>query len=205
MQLGAYNLASLLSKKGLNTLLFSDPYAKLCCTSMLAGQGNTVYFDLDTAFSAYLNAGLVKAQDVDVYLPSEGRFMDMLKDVLARMEGRSLVIFDSINSLYTMYYSYYLRNERAGGGNINHLLSVLLMLLVRQGVSLGVPVLVTSMLRFRKEGGWKQSPASRRLLQKKSATRLQVERVENEIVVQVLGHEKVPTGTSLSFEITALR
>jgi hypothetical protein len=79
------------------------------------------------------------------------------------------------------------------------------MLLVRQGVSLGVPVLVTSMLRFRKEGGWKQSPASRRLLQKKSATRLQVERVQNEIVVQVLGHEKVPTGTSLSFEITALR
>ncbi|MEO9363031.1 MAG: hypothetical protein ABI348_03935, partial [Nitrososphaera sp.] len=125
--------------------------------------------------------------------------------VLARMEGRSLVIFDSINSLYTMYYSYYLRNERAGGGNINHLLSVLLMLLVRQGVSLGVPVLATSMLRFRKEGGWKQSPASRRLLQKKSATRLQVERVENEIIVQVLEHEKVPAGTSLSFEITALR
>ncbi|AIC17194.1 hypothetical protein [Nitrososphaera viennensis] len=205
----------MLSKKGLNTLLFSDPYAKLCCTSMLAGQGNNVvYFDLDTTFSAYLKAGIVKAQGVDVYLPSEGRFIGMLKDVLAKMEEDekkkkcSLVIFDSINSFYTMYYGSYYRShssERGAGGNINHLLSVLLMLLVRQGVSLGVPVLATSMLRFRKEGGWKQSPASRRLLQKKSASRLQVNRVENEIIVQVLEHEKIPEGTSLSFEITALR
>jgi RecA/RadA recombinase len=205
----------MLSKKGLNSLLFGDPYAKLCCTSMLAGQGNVVYFDLDTTFSAYLKAGLVQAPGIDVYLPSEGRFVEMLKDVLARMGEKrcSLVIFDSINSFYAMYYSYYRRSTEKGGsggsssssGNINHLLSVLLMLLVRQGVTLGVPVLATSMLRFRKEGGWKQSPASRRLLQKKSATRLQVERVENEIIVQVLEHEKVPAGTSLSFGITVSR
>jgi RecA/RadA recombinase len=196
----------MLSKKGLNTLLFSDPYAKLCCTSMLARGGNAVYLDLDTTFSAYLKPGLVHAPGADVYLPSEGKFIEMLNDVLARMEkgGRSLVIFDSINSFYTMYYSYYRRGERSIG-NINHLLSVLLMLLVRQGVSLGVPVLATSMLRFRKEGGWKQSPASRRLLQKKSASRFEVDRVENEIVVKVLEHEKVPAGTSLSFGITALR
>lgn len=216
MHLGAYNLASLLSTKGLNTLLFSDPYAKLHCTSMLvdattvAGQQNAVYFDLDTMFSAYLKAGLVQAQGVDVYLPSEGRLVTMLKDVMARMEEKrkkercSLVIFDSVNSFYTMYYnSYYRRNhEKKGGGgtggNINHLLSVLLMLLVRQGVSLGVPVLATSMLRFRKEGGWKQSPASRRLLQKKSASRFEVERAGDEIVVKVLEHDKVPAGTSLS-------
>ncbi len=210
MQLDEYNLASLLSKKGLNTLLFSDPYAKLCCTSLLARQGNAVYFDFDLTFSAYLKAGLVHAPRIDVYLPSEGKFIAMLKAVLARMEqerGCSLVIFDSINSFYTMYYSYFRLNERSSG-NINHLLSVLLMLLVRQGVTLGIPVLATSMLRFRKEGGWKQSPASRRLLQKKSAFRFEVERVENELVVRVLEHENVPVGTSLSFDtfdiITAL-
>lgn len=214
MHLGAYNLASLLSKKGLNTLLFSDPYAKLCCTAMLAAEGRenakVVYFDLDTTFSAYLKAGVIQAQGVDVYLPSEGKLVVMLKDAMARMAKKecSLVIFDSINSFYTMYYnSYYRRSESgerggrggAAAGNINHLLSVLLMLLVRQGVSHGVPVLATSMLRFRKEGGWKQSPASRRLLQKKSASRFEVERAGDEIVVKVLEHEKVPAGTSLSF------
>jgi RecA/RadA recombinase len=208
LQLDEYNLASLLSKKGLNTLLFSDPYAKLYCTSLLARRGDVVYFDFDTTFSAYLKAGLLNAPRTDVYLPSEGKFIAMLKDVLARMEqkrGCSLVIFDSLNSFYTMYYSYYRRGE-GSSGNINHLLSVLLMLLVRQGVSLGVPILATSMLRFRKEGGWKQSPASRRLLQKKSAFRFEVERIENELVVRVLEHENVPAGTTLSFDIiTALR
>ncbi|HVX02433.1 MAG TPA: hypothetical protein VHA09_04700 [Nitrososphaera sp.] len=213
--MGAYNLASLLSINGLNTLLFSDPYAKLYCTSMLVtaatategGQKNVIYLDLDTMFSAYLKAGLVRAQGVDVYLPSEGRLITMLNDALAKIDEEkekcSLVIFDSVNSFYTMYYnSYYRRSEKkrggGAGGNINHLLSVILMLLVRQGVSLGVPVLATSMLRFRKEGGWKQSPASRRLLQKKSASRFEVERAGDEIVVRVLEHDKVPAGTTLS-------
>lgn len=200
--MGAYNPDSVLSKKGLNTLLFSDPYAKLCCTAAFAARGNALYVDLDTMFSAYLNAGIVKADDIDVYLPSGGRFVEMLGDVLARMQGRSLVIVDSINSFYALHYGYYRRNERAGG-NLNHLLSVLLMLLVRQGVSLGVPVLATSMLRFRKEGGWKQSPASRRLLQKKSAARMEAERTGDAVTLKVLFHESIPEGTEI--EITPLR
>ncbi len=176
-------------------------------TATEGGQKNVIYLDLDTMFSAYLKAGLVRAQGVDVYLPSEGRLITMLNDALAKIDEEkekcSLVIFDSVNSFYTMYYnSYYRRSEKkrggGAGGNINHLLSVILMLLVRQGVSLGVPVLATSMLRFRKEGGWKQSPASRRLLQKKSASRFEVERAGDEIVVRVLEHDKVPAGTTLS-------
>jgi hypothetical protein len=77
------------------------------------------------------------------------------------------------------------------------------MLLVRQGVSLGVPVLATSMLRFRKEGGWKQSPASRRLLQKKSAARMEAERTGDAVTLKVLFHESIPEGTEI--EVTPLR
>lgn len=192
----------MLSKKGLNTLLFSDPYAKMCCTAAFAGGGNAAYIDLDTTFSAYLKARIISADSVDVYLPSEGGFVDMLEQVLGRMQGRSLVIVDSINSFYAMYYGYFRKNERAGG-NLNHLLSVLLMLLVRQGVSLGVPVLATSMLRFRKEGGWKQSPASRRLLQTKSAVRMEAGRAGDSVTLKVLAHESIPEGTEI--EVTALR
>lgn len=191
-----YNHASLLSARGLNTLLFSDPYAKLCFTSSLVSSLKTVYIDLDTAFSAYLAAGIVNAKSVDVYLPSEGRFMAMFQEVVAHMPRYSLVILDSINSFYAVYYSYYRRHEKRAGGSINHLLSVLLMLLVRQGVTHGIPVLATSMLRFRKEGGWKQSPASRRLLQKKSACRMEVERAGNEIVLKVLEHDAIQAGAS---------
>jgi hypothetical protein len=208
LQLEEYNLARILSKNGLNTLLFSDPYAKLCCTSKLAGQGRIIYLDLDTTFSAYLKAGLVKTSGVvDVYLPSEGKFIHMIKDILVKIEtGCSLVIFDSVNSFYTMYYNSYYNShyEGARGGSLNHLLSVLLMLLVRQGVSFGVPVLATSMLRFRNEGGWKQSPTSRRLLQKKSASRFEVSRAEDEVILTVLNHDVIPAGTSFSFGSIAL-
>jgi len=198
-----YNPASLLSARGLNTLLFSDPYAKLCFTASLASSARTLYIDLDTAFSAYLSAGMIGAKSVDVYLPSEGRFLPMFQEALAQVPRSSVVILDSINSFYSVYYGYYRRHERRAGGSINHLLSVLLMLLVRQGVTHGVPVLVTSMLRFRKEGGWKQSPASRRLLQKKSACRLQVENADDKIVVKVLEHDAIKAGSS--YPVTPLR
>jgi len=201
----SYNHDRVLSARGLNTVLFSDPYAKLCYMAELTSTYSDVaYIDLDTAFAAYHRAGLVRAgKKIDVYLPSEGRFMPMFKEVLATMNGRSLVVLDSINSFYAMYYGYYKRRERSGG-NLNHLLSVLLMLLVRHGVSSRVPVLATSMLRYRKEGGWKQSPASRRLLQQKSATRTSVDLVGNDIVLRVLAHETVPEGAVISYPVKAL-
>ncbi len=197
-----YNPASLLSARGLNTLLFSDPYAKLCFTSSLASSAKTIYMDLDTAFSAYLAAGEIDAKSVDVYLPSEGRFMTMFQQALVKVPRASLVILDSINSFYAVYYDYYRKHRRAGG-SINRLLSVLIMLLVRQGVTHGVPVLATSMLRFRKEGGWKQSPASRRLLQKKSACKMQVETAGDKIVLKVLEHDALKPGSL--YPVTPLR
>ncbi|HEU4605567.1 MAG TPA: hypothetical protein VFS46_04950 [Nitrososphaera sp.] len=183
----------ILSTRGLNTLMFSDPYAKLCFTAQLASQFEKVtYIDLDTTFTAYFNAGLVKSKNVDIYLPSEGRLVPMIKDALESMGSSSLVIFDSVNSFYNLFPA------QATGG-LNHLLSVLLMLLVRRGVDGCVPVLATSMLRYRKDGGWVQSPASRRLLQYKSATRLSVERAESDIVVTIVEHESIPAGTRVAY------
>lgn len=197
-------------------MLFADPYAKLCymaelvCAHEQAGRG-VAYIDLDTMFSAYFQAGLVRTKGaVDIYLPVEGRFMPLFKEVIAGMKGRSLVVFDSVNSFYTMYYnSYFKKQGQRAGGNVNHLLSVLLMLLVRQGVTEGVPVVTTSMLRYRSSSGgsggaWKQSPASRRLLQSKSATRTSIDLVGGEIVQRVLAHETLGEGTVLSYPVTAL-
>jgi hypothetical protein len=118
----------------------------------------------------------------------------MIKDALESMDTSSLVIFDSVNSFYNLF------RAREKTGNLNHLLSVLLMLLVRRGVDENVPVLATSMLRYRKDGGWLQSPASRRLLQSKSAAMLSVERTGNDIAVAVVEHESIPTGTQVVYK-----
>jgi hypothetical protein len=190
----------ILSARGLNTLMFSDPYAKLCFAAHLVSQFDKVtYIDLDTTFAAYFNAGLVKANKVDIYLPSEGRLVPMIKDALGSMADSSLVIFDSVNSFYNLFKM----QERTGG--LNHMLSVLLMLLVRRGVDEGVPVLATSMLRYRKDGGWVQSPASRRLLQSKSAAWLRVERTEgDDLTVTVVRHESIPAGTQVVYNKDSL-
>lgn len=174
--------SKILSTRGLNTLMFSDPFAKLCFAAHLASQYDRVlYVDLDTTFSAYLKAGLIVANEVDVYLPSEGRLVSMVKDVLASIKPGSLVIFDSVNSFYNMF-----KIPERGTGGLNHMLSVLLMLIVRRGVDAGAPVLATSMLRYRKDGGWVQSPASRRLLQKKSAVRMSVELHGSDLELRVI-------------------
>jgi hypothetical protein len=184
--------AKILSTGGLNTLTFTDPYAKLCYTVHLASQfDKVIYVDLDTTFTAYFNAGLVQTNNrVDIYLPSEGQLDVMTKDVLESMSDSSLVIFDSINSFYNLFPI----RERVGG--LNHLLAVLIMLLVRRGVDLNIPVLITSMLRYRKEGGWVQSPASRRLLQRKSVVKLSVEwRERCDVALKIVGHESIEAGT----------
>jgi hypothetical protein len=76
-------------------------------------------------------------------------------------------------------------------GQLNHLLSVFIMLLVKHGVSLGVPVLVTSMVRYRKvsEDLWIKSPACRRLLHQKSVVRLSVDiSEESDLSVNIIKH-----------------
>ncbi len=181
--------------------MFTDPYAKFCFTANLASKfRRPVYFDLDTTFTAYLRAGLVKTADVEVYLPSESNFISMLKQLLSSVESSDLVIFDSVNSFYSLF-----RLQEKSLGSLNHLLSILLMLLVRRGVDCKVPVLATSMLRYRHAAGWIQSPTSRRLLQNKSAVKLKVDWQEHqELILTVLGHESIPEGSEMVCENTAV-
>src|SRR3954454_4975007 len=50
----------ILSTNGLNTLIFNNPYAKLCFITMLTSQyRKIIYIDLDTTFTAYVKAGLL--------------------------------------------------------------------------------------------------------------------------------------------------
>lgn len=217
--------------------MFSDPYAKLCCTAAAVSQFGcrATYIDLDTAFAAYARARFLAAATVtvtsntaaaggsgdkdnddndngngskaavDIYLPSRGSFVSpMLGRVFDSMARSSLVVFDSVNSFYSMYRMSENRGTAASAsttGNLNHLLSVLLMLLARRSADMGIPVLVTSMLRYRKEGGWTQSPASRRLLQGKSVTKMSAERSAggDVVVVTVAEHPLIPAGAEMAF------
>jgi hypothetical protein len=321
--------SELLSAYGLNTLTFSDPYARLCFTTMitrsltkseLSNQNKThkrvIYIDLDTAFTAYLTAGLIlknnqtssdlnsmidhkisinnnsinnnnkgevdynngdnrinnakfKNRDerlVQVFLPSELRFESLLGDAIASMPEASIVIFDSLNSFYNMYPgSWYesetieeptdakqkairhesresneqlrkltetqnkaspnLNKEKSIGlitppqrttrekeigqkwtkpkspyttGRLNHLLSIFIMLLVQHGLYYKIPVLVTSMVRYKKvsEDLWVKAPACRRLLNQKSLVRLSAEMLnDNDLSLNIMKHPSLEQQT----------
>ncbi len=216
---GVYD--DILSVDGLNALIFNDPYAKLCFTSMLASrcclsrihqkpwqffQKKVTYIDLDTTFSAYLRARLILKQStvtmtetcnpledlqksIKIYLPTEGNFESILNEVMDSMSESCLIIFDSVNSFYNFYYKKINIESGFGLGNVNHLLSIFLMLLVKQGVTLQIPILATSMIRYKKSYDWIQSPSSNRLLRLKSAVKLYVEmKNKNDLSVHIISH-----------------
>jgi len=186
----------IVSADGLNTLIFNDPYAKLCFTSMLASKyQKIIYIDLDTVFTAYVSAGLLLKNmnnadnTIKIYLPREGQFEPLMMDIIDSMPGSSIVIFDSVNSFYNMYYKKIDIHSGHGISNLNHLLSIFLMLLLKHGKYLNIPILVTSMIRYKKDNKWVQSPASKRLLQKKSIVKLNVSIInERDLSVQIITH-----------------
>ena len=68
-------------------------------------QRNSIYIDMDTTFTVYIRSGLLLKKSnhrfVDCYLPTEGNFETILKNVIRSMFKSSIVIFDSVNS-FTM-------------------------------------------------------------------------------------------------------
>jgi hypothetical protein len=83
-------------------------------------------------------------------------------------------------------------------GRLNHLLSIFIMLLVQHGIYYKVPVLVTSMVRYKKvsEDLWVKAPACSRLLNQKSLVRLSVEMLnDNDLSVNIMKHPSLEQQT----------
>jgi hypothetical protein len=83
-------------------------------------------------------------------------------------------------------------------GRLNHLLSIFIMLLVQHGIYYRIPVLVTSMVRYKKvsEDLWVKAPACRRLLNQKSVVRLSVEMLnDNDLSVKIMKHPLIEQQT----------
>jgi hypothetical protein len=179
---------------------------------------------------------VVDNKAIQVFLPSEGRFESTLGDVIASIQGASIVIFDSLNSFYNLYPISYTESQQLSRtdkrnketqkddlitepgptgrrnddksdlkplqdhkpkkteytfGRLNHLLSIYVMLLVKHGLIMNIPVLVTSMVRYKRvsEGLWIKAPTCRRLLYQKSLVKMSVEMSnENDLSVNLLKH-----------------
>ena len=182
----------------LNTLLFSDPYAKLCFTSIMTSCfKKTIYLDLDTTFTAYANSGFIRnytPKTIILVTPKEGELEFILDRIISNSITSSLIIIDSLNSFYNQYYKKIDKDYFKGISNVQHILSNFLMLLMKHCISIKIPILVTSMMRYKKKENWVRLPANRRFLQKKSDVIFYVDIFnENDLRVDIFAHPFLST------------
>ena len=196
-------ISNLLNVDGLNTLLFYNPYAKLCFTSTITSYFNkTTYLDFDTTYTAYARSNLIKNytfNNISLFTPSEGELELSINKILYSISNSSLLIIDSLNSFYNIYYKKIDIESLKGISNIQHTLSNFVMILSKLCQSLSIPILVTTMIRYRKKKEWIKTFTNRRLLQNKSAVFLFVEMQSNNMIfLDIITHPTLlPTTLTL--------
>ena len=196
-------ISSIINVNGLNTLLFYNPYAKLCFTSTITSYfKKTTYLDFDTTYTAYVRSNLIKnytLNNISLFTPSEGELELLINKILYSISNSSLLIIDSLNSFYNLYYKKIDIESLKGISNIQHTLSNFVMILSKLCQSLSIPILVTSMIRYRKKKEWIKTFTNRRLLQNKSAVFLFVEMQSNNMIfLDIITHPTLlPTTLTL--------
>lgn len=208
-------ISEMLDKGGFNTLIFDDTYAKICLIASVISEfqckddndnhHKVFYLDFDAAFTSYAKAGLIptlKIQKINdhyyqsesnilkIFLPSQDIFGVITTDIIKSMSECSLVIFDSINSFYNLYYDRLVpnQNNRINMGSLNQLLYFVLMIILKHTSEYNIPFLVTSMIRYR----GKERVISNRLLSMKSSFNFYVKiRNLDDLSITVLRHPKL--------------
>ena len=207
-------ISEILDNSGFNTLIYDDAFAKICLIASIISEfqnqhhndnhSKIVYLDLDAAFTSYVKAGLIPSIEIQkmddhiyqstssalkIYLPSEDIFDTIIVDIIKSMNECSLIIFDSINSFYNIFYNKEIpsSNNRLKIGSLNQLLYFVLMMILKHTSHFNIPFLVTSMIRYKR----KEVVTSNRLLSKKSSLNFYVKiRNLNDLSIRILGHPK---------------
>lgn len=208
-------ISEMLDNGGFNTLIFDDSYAKICLIASIISEfqckndnddnhHKVIYLDFDAAFTSYAKAGLIptiKIQKINdhfyqsesnilnIFLPTQDIFGIITADIIKSMNECSLVIFDSINSFYNLFYDRLVpsqNNKNIGG--LNQLLYFVLMIILKHTSDYNIPFLVTSMIRYR----GKEVITSNRLLSMKSSFNFYV-KIKNfdDLSITVLSHPKL--------------
>ena len=207
-------ISEILRNRGFNTLVYDDAYAKICLIASIISEFQNqdqrlnrkkiLYLDLDAAFTAYVKAGLIPSMEIrkvdnsiyqsesdglKIYLPSQDMLDVIIIDIIKSINECSLIIFDSVNSFYNLFYDRITNNPNniLKIGNLNQILYFILMLILKHTSEYDIPFLVTSMIRYKR----KEVVTTNRLLNKKSTLNFYVKIMNiNDLSITVLGDVK---------------
>lgn len=207
-------ISEMLDNGGFNTLIFDDSYAKICLIASIISEfqckndndnhHKVIYLDFDAAFTSYAKAGLIPTMKIqkindhfyesesnilNIFLPTQDILGTITTDIIKSISECSLVIFDSINSFYNLFYDRVVPSQNNTNiGSLNQLLYFVLMIILKHTSDYNIPFLVTSMIRYR----GKEVVTSNRLLSMKSSFNFYVKiRNLDDLSITVLKHPKL--------------
>jgi len=208
-------ISEMLDNGGFNTLIFDDSYAKICLIASIISEfqckndnddnhHKVIYLDFDAAFTSYAKAGLIPTMKIqkindhfyesesnilNIFLPTQDILGIITTDIIKSISECSLVIFDSINSFYNLFYDRVVPSQNNTNiGSLNQLLYFVLMIILKHTSDYNIPFLVTSMIRYR----GKELVTSNRLLSMKSSFNFYVKiRNVDDLSITVLKHPKL--------------
>ena len=208
-------ISEMLDNGGFNTLIFDDSYAKICLIASIISEfqckndnddnhHKVIYLDFDAAFTPYAKAGLIPTMKIqkindhfyqsesnilNIFLPTQDILGTITTDIIKSISECSLVIFDSINSFYNLFYDRLVPSQNNTNiGSLNQLLYFVLMIILKHTSDYNIPFLVTSMIRYR----GKELVTSNRLLSMKSSFNFYVKiRNLDDLSITVLKHPKL--------------
>lgn len=190
-------ILKILSSQTLNSISFDDAVAKTYFfhkISMLL-RIPTLYFDFDMLYSGYATSGILeKGGSTEIIVPTADRIKEDLAAGVEKISlNKYLVIFDSLNGLFTM-----LDQKDAG-----RLVNSMVMLLASAGRCSSSTILIGSISKFREGQGWILSALGRRVIEIEKMNIISVKKQEPYFQLSLVDHNNF-TKSSIQFDLDAM-
>ncbi|HEU5221628.1 MAG TPA: hypothetical protein VFU58_06165 [Candidatus Nitrosotalea sp.] len=174
------NLQTMLEQNLINSVFYPDPFLKAGFISKLVQDTKleVLYLDLDLLYSGYVVSGILAAEkNVTLFQPTSDTLYQMIKEILVKASlSQTIVVVDSLNGLYNIL------NQKKNLGKTVMSIMMLLASITRMTKSY---LVVTSMVRYKKEEGWILSPTGKRLVETKNSKKILLEYGKEGIVLSM--------------------
>jgi len=174
------NLQTILEQNLINSVFYSDPFLKAGFISKLIQDTKleVLYLDLDLLYSGYIISGtLSPKENLTLFQPTSESLYQMLRDILVKASlSQTIIIVDSLNGLFNIL------NRKK---NIGKIIMSIIMLLESIAQMTKSYLVVTSMVRYKKEEGWILSPTGKRLIETKNSRKILLEYGKECIVLSI--------------------
>jgi hypothetical protein len=164
------NLQAILEQDLINSVFYPDPFLKAGFISKLIQDTRleVLYLDLDLLYSGYVVSGILPTKEnIFLFQPTTETLNHILKEILDKASmTQTIIIVDSLNGLFNIL------NRKK---NVGKTVMSIIMLLASITKMTKSYLIVTSMVRFKKEEGWILSPTGKRLIETKNSKKILLE------------------------------